>query len=150
MNAGQDWEKSTIVFNAREKTTSRRRGKWVMMEYQKVVEKFGQAVADDIRSKKKELQAARQEGEDDWYMDHPEVADEVRCFASVRHSRELDSLFFLVLRQAFALMRMWDSLEFTNEKEQSNEYSLHHEGQVGEEHGKAIMPLIVREVGHLV
>ena len=83
MNGGQDWEKSTIVFNSREKTTSKRRGKWVMMEYQKVVEKFGQAVAEDIRSKKKELQAARQEGEDDWYMPHPEVADEVRGFACV-------------------------------------------------------------------
>lgn len=59
-------------------------------------------------------------------------------------------LNFQVLGQAFALMRMWDSLEFTDERKQTNEYALHHEGQVGEEHGRAILPLVVRDVGRLV
>lgn len=38
-----------------------------------VQSKYGNSIAADIKKKKLELQENKQEGEDNWYMKHPDV-----------------------------------------------------------------------------
>lgn len=47
------------------------------LRYKDVVDKYGEAIAKSIRDSKKELEKARQAGEDEWVMAHPEVASPV-------------------------------------------------------------------------
>jgi hypothetical protein len=73
LQADGDWCKSSIYFNAMEKSSSRKRGKWGYMTVLDVQSKYGNSIAADIKKKKLELQENKQEGEDNWYMKHPDV-----------------------------------------------------------------------------
>jgi len=41
--------------------------------------------------------------------------------------------------QAWDLMRMWDSLVLEESHEQQQEWGIHHEGAVSEEHSKGLL-----------
>ena len=77
LNAGGDWTKSSIYFNSLEKSKFNRRGKYVYMTYKDVEEKYGSAVAKNIKKNKLELEQKGAEHEEAWYCKHPEVDDEV-------------------------------------------------------------------------
>lgn len=47
-----------------------------MMPFKDVVEKYGGSIAADIKKKKLELEAQRQEHEEHWYTKHPEIDQE--------------------------------------------------------------------------
>ena len=77
------------MFNAKQKNTWEKRGKWVYMAYCQVEEKYGSAIAKQIRKDKKELEKNRTPDEESWYMEHPEIKDnEAICY---------DSAYFLFL-----------------------------------------------------
>lgn len=76
LQADGDWTKSSIHFNSLEKSSFRKRGKYVMMPFKDVVEKYGGSIAADIKKKKLELEAQRQEQEEHWYTKHPEIDQE--------------------------------------------------------------------------
>ena len=73
LQSGQDWSKSSIYMNSLERNSSKRLGKWKMMEFKDVVSKYGADVASQIRQKKKDLEASKRPDEDCWFMKHPEV-----------------------------------------------------------------------------
>ena len=127
------------------------------MAYCQVEEKYGSAIAKQIRKDKKELEKNRTPDEEPWYREHPEIKDnEAICYDSaffifmyvlqIFPTWPFDSVVILfdensMLCEAWDQMRMWDSLVLEETKSNQQEWDYSHEAIVAEENTKALLYL---------
>ncbi|CAE7403183.1 unnamed protein product [Symbiodinium sp. CCMP2592] len=97
--AAENWDNSSIVFNAKLSKTQRRRGKYVMKTFRDLKALYGSASAKAIRERKKELGS-------EWWWPHPEMgeSEEWECF------------------------KVYDSMEFEDDETSTQEHSFRAEG----------------------
>lgn len=74
IQSGEDWHQSAIYMRTQESKTSRKRGRMVYKTYLELVDKFGAALAKQIRDQKYTMQNQLKEGEEAWWLPHPELA----------------------------------------------------------------------------
>ena len=82
IQSAEDWHQSAIYMRTQETKTSRKRGRMVYKTYIELVDKFGSALAKQIREQKYTLQNQLKEGEEPWWLPHPELGsnkDSVTC-----------------------------------------------------------------------
>ena len=68
IQASENWNESSIVFNASLARTQRRRGKYVLRTFRELKTLYGSAAAKAIRERKKELGS-------EWWWPLPEMGD---------------------------------------------------------------------------
>ena len=79
LTSGQDWLRSSIVINSSRTQSERRRGRYVMCDYRSLKQKFGNALARQLRDEKKALEESKSSTDETCYwMKHPDVQHEDR------------------------------------------------------------------------
>ncbi|CAL1168542.1 unnamed protein product, partial [Cladocopium goreaui] len=77
LSAGEDWLQSSIVCNASRSMAQRRRGKYTMMTYRTLKERFGNSLAKQILHEKKKQEEDKVAGDPlVYWMKHPDVDHE--------------------------------------------------------------------------
>ena len=75
LQSDQCWLRSSTYQNTIKEKTSRRRGRAALKSFRELKDMFGLANAKIIRDKKKQAQLTKEEGEEDWWIKHPELPD---------------------------------------------------------------------------
>ena len=75
LQSGKCWLTSTTYMNARRSADQRKRGTYLMKPKAWLVDKYGEAVADQVIEKKKEQQSKRKPNEVHYTMPNPDIPD---------------------------------------------------------------------------
>lgn len=73
--SGEDWHVSATYMRTQETKSSKKRGRMCYRSFKELVEKFGQAVAKQIRDCKYEMEKKRAPHEQPLWLPHPEIKD---------------------------------------------------------------------------
>ncbi|CAE7228898.1 unnamed protein product [Symbiodinium sp. CCMP2592] len=116
VQAAENWDNSSIVFNAKLSKTQRRRGKYVMKTFRDLKALYGSASAKAIREKKKELGS-------EWWWPHPEMGE----------SEDID------VEAEWECFKVYDSMEFEDDETSTQEHSFRAEGTLDADATRALV-----------
>ena len=74
IQSGEDWMQSSLLISMTKSSSQRRKGRHVLMPYADVKKKFGPAIAGQIFTDKRALEASKAPGDATvFFMPHPEA-----------------------------------------------------------------------------
>ena len=74
LSSGENWMQSSVMVNATRRSTQRRKGKYRMIEFKSLKEKYGVSVAKTLRDQKKDQESTKPSHDGvTYWMEHPDL-----------------------------------------------------------------------------
>lgn len=118
LQSGEDWFSSSLLMSMTKSSSQKKRGRHVMLPYREVKDRFGASIATTILQEKKALEERKPKNDSIvYYMPHPECPKQ----------------------EEWALLRIWDAMEFEDEEQESVSMSLQGSGDFDAQASKAVL-----------